>query len=485
MTTMNEILLKVFTKIGIGSGNPQQDLLTFFIITAGVLFFLMIIAFNRFRAAQRQIDGTDRVDTVLGRLERIEQTVNDLRTETLRAFELLKADVDSIQGMVSTLPKKDPQTLIGTSDYIPEASQASSQKNQSWVLNSSSMHVPATEIEIEAPSSEPSSPATLTERLGKTRAGFFSKIKALFASKPIIDEAAVEELEAQLISSDLGVRTVASLIADVRSDVTKGSQIDEDILKGIFKQKLLSILEDKALLDPSILPNRRGDGPLVVLMVGVNGVGKTTTTAKLASLWKEQGARVLMVAADTFRAAAVDQLLEWGNRIGVPVVTGPAESKPSTVVFDAMTRSAKEEFDVVIIDTAGRLHTKSNLMQELEGIKNIIKRSQPDAPHETILVVDGSTGSNALSQAREFNEATPLTGLIVTKLDGTPRGGVVVAIKSEIGVPVRYIGVGEAPEDLRPFIARDFVDALFDASAPQELQEPSAHALTRRRRRVA
>jgi fused signal recognition particle receptor len=217
-------------------------------------------------------------------------------------------------------------------------------------------------------------------------------------------------------------------------------------------------------------------------------VGKTTTTAKLAHMWKAAGARVLLVAADTFRAAAVDQLVEWGKRIDVPVVSGAPNAKPQTVVFEGMNKAKELQMDVVLIDTAGRLHTKTNLMQELEGVSSMVSKHIAGAPHEAILVVDGATGQNALQQAREFNEATKLSGLIVTKLDGTPKGGIVVAIKEELGLPVRYIGVGEGPQDLRPFVARDFVEALFDTSADGQGSahidaSASAHAETRRRKR--
>ncbi len=244
-----------------------------------------------------------------------------------------------------------------------------------------------------------------------------------------------------------------------------------------------------------VTPVRRADGPTVVLMVGVNGVGKTTTAAKLAARWKGEGASVLLVAADTFRAAAVEQLKLWGARIGVPVVTGAAEAKPATVVFEAMARAQKENIDVVIVDTAGRLHTKANLMQELEGVYNSISKHQSSGPHETLLVLDGSTGQNALTQAKEFNAAVKLTGLVVTKLDGTPKGGIVVAIAEELGVPVRFIGVGEAAGDLRPFVIGEFVEALFNtvgleveaesdlSNSKESKQELSAHGAVRRRRR--
>lgn len=249
-----------------------------------------------------------------------------------------------------------------------------------------------------------------------------------------------------------------------------------------MKSKLHSLLDQGR--GRAIEPRRKESGPMVVLVVGVNGVGKTTTVAKLANQWNEQGARVLLVAADTYRAAAVEQLRDWGTRIGVEVVSGGTDAKPAAVVFDAMAKGKAENFDVVLIDTAGRLHTRSNLMQELEGVLNVIRKHQSDAPHETILVVDGTTGQNALAQATEFNAAAPLTGLIVTKLDGTPKGGIVVAIRRELGIPVRYIGVGESSADLREFDAAEFVEALLGEDSYQGSQTvDQSNAFKRRRRR--
>ena len=322
----------------------------------------------------------------------------------------------------------------------------------------------------------------LAKRLSKTRSGFFEKLKAVFSSKPKLDAEMLEELEYLLITSDLGVKTVTKLIDEVKDNLQKGVEVTEDLLIDQLKGKLHAILGDT---QSEILETLQGDRaePMIVLMVGVNGVGKTTTCAKLAARLSERSLKVLLVAADTFRAAAVEQLKSWGERLSVPVFTGAENSKPQAVVFDAMVKAKAEKFDVILIDTAGRLHTKSSLMQELEGVRNTISRHFSEGPQEVILVVDGSTGQNALNQAREFNEAVKLTGLVVTKLDGTPKGGIVVAIKEELGVPVRYIGVGESHVDLRPFQTTEFVDALFDRSATSFDEKVSAHGETRRRRR--
>jgi len=300
----------------------------------------------------------------------------------------------------------------------------------------------------------------------------------------------VEELRALLIGADLGVKTVEGLLTELQASLTRGQEINEEDFTEMLKGKLRELLLKDVPLDLQIKPLRVANGPSVVLVVGVNGVGKTTTVAKLAHQWQSQGARVLLVAADTFRAAAVAQISEWAARLNLPVVTGADGAKPATVVFDAMQRATREEFDIIVIDTAGRLQTKANLMQELGGIRAAIERHQPGAPHETILVVDGSTGQNAINQAREFHEAVALTGLIVTKLDGTPKGGVVVAIKNEFGIPVRYIGVGESPSDLRTFNAGEFVDALFERTDGEDSSNVvpllhSEHGEQRRRRRSA
>jgi len=317
--------------------------------------------------------------------------------------------------------------------------------------------------------------------LRKTSSGLFDRIRAVFGGKPAFDAEMLADLEALLIAGDLGVKIVSELIDQVKKEIADSRPLTENDLIGILKLKLLSLFEAGAPRNPGLIVNESGHRPTVVLIVGVNGVGKTTTSAKLAAQSSALGAKVMLVAADTFRAAAVEQLQSWGRDLKIPVVSGAPEAKPATVVFDGMKRAQEEGIDLLIIDTAGRLHTKSNLMQELAGLVNTLRRFQPDVPHETLLVVDGSTGQNAIQQAREFNEATKLTGLVVTKLDGTPKGGVVAAIKSELGIPVRYIGVGEAKEDLRPFVAREFVEALFDRG-----EEPrvvvSAHGERRRRR---
>lgn len=297
--------------------------------------------------------------------------------------------------------------------------------------------------------------------LEKTRTGFLSRLGLLFEGKSVVDTSMLDDLEEALILSDVGHRCASDLVEEVSESFAKGEPIArsalEEKLEGCISNRLVAPSDDSPLYEPQ--------GPCkVFLVVGVNGVGKTTTVAKLAAKYVSQGRRVMAVAADTFRAAAVQQLEEWSKRVGFEVVKGAEGAKPGAVVFDAMKRAKDEGFEVVLIDTAGRLHTKSNLMQELQGIRNSITRHIPEAPHETLLVVDGVSGQNALSQAREFNSATQLTGLVVTKLDGTPRGGIIVAISDEVSIPVYYIGVGEAAEDLVQFNPAEFSRSLFVAA---------------------
>ncbi|MCO6431309.1 MAG: signal recognition particle-docking protein FtsY [Deltaproteobacteria bacterium] len=343
----------------------------------------------------------------------------------------------------------------------------------------------------EKPEEKPEEERDLRSGLRKTRFGLFEKIKSIFSSRPTLDAELAEELEALLVSSDLGVKMVDSLMSSLKEEIGQGKQVDQDEVRSKLKRRILDILsvgDAAGAIDPLRFKKEGRSDPLVVLVVGINGVGKTTSVAKLAHQFKQSGAKVMLAAADTFRAAAVEQLKEWASRIEVSVVAGAEDAKPATVVFDAMVRAKNEGADVLIIDTAGRLHTKSNLMQELEGVRNAITRHLPDAPHETLLVVDGTTGQNALSQAREFHSAVPLSGIVVTKLDGTPKGGIVVAIKDELGIPIRYIGVGEGKKDLKPFIGESFVEAIFDISGDGEIESSSKlseHAETRRRRREA
>ena len=295
--------------------------------------------------------------------------------------------------------------------------------------------------------------------LKKTRTGFSARLNAFLANFRRVDEGFFEELEEMLILSDVGVNVATQLIEDLRYEAKLENAKKADDLKRVIIEKLVEIYEKDGVFNEQI---NFQDGLTVMLFVGVNGVGKTTSIGKLAYKYKNEGKKVMLVAADTFRAGAVAQLAEWGRRVDVPVVTGPEKADPASVVFDGMERAVAENVDVLLIDTAGRLQNKDNLMAELEKIGRIIKRVVPDAPHETLLALDASTGQNALSQAKEFSKITPLTGLILTKIDGTAKGGVVLAIRQELDIPVKFIGFGEKIDDIGEFDSEDFIRGLLE-----------------------
>ena len=300
----------------------------------------------------------------------------------------------------------------------------------------------------------------LKKGLAKTRETFTNKIEKLIIGYADIDDDLLDELEETLIMSDVGVKTTERLMADVRKGIKKKDINTPEDLKPFLVEKISEILSTGS--DETRIASA---GPTALLVIGVNGVGKTTTIGKLAAYYKEQGKSVMLAAADTFRAAAIDQLQIWGDRTGVPVIRHEEGSDPAAVAFDAVKAARARSIDVLIIDTAGRLHTKSNLMEELKKINRVIQREIAEAPHETLLVLDATTGQNAISQADLFQKATAITGIVLTKLDGTAKGGVIIGLKSELSMPVKWIGVGEGVDDLRPFIAKDFARALFGLNA--------------------
>ncbi|WP_027968499.1 signal recognition particle-docking protein FtsY [Streptococcus equinus] len=321
------------------------------------------------------------------------------------------------------------------------------------------------EVEEVSEPEAPASAAVETEEekynrsLKKTRTGFSARLNAFLANFRRVDEDFFEELEEMLILSDVGVNVATQLTEDLRYEAKLENAKKADDLKRVIIEKLVEIYEKDGVFNEKI---NFQDDLTVMLFVGVNGVGKTTSIGKLAYKYKNEGKKVMLVAADTFRAGAVAQLAEWGRRVGVPVVTGPEKADPASVVFDGMERAVAENVDVLLIDTAGRLQNKDNLMAELEKIGRIIKRVVPDAPHETLLALDASTGQNALSQAKEFSKITPLTGLILTKIDGTAKGGVVLAIRQELDIPVKFIGFGEKIDDIGEFDSEDFIRGLLE-----------------------
>jgi len=441
-----------------GTGDVINDLTVIGAILAAIALLLATLSLLRRRAK-----GDVSVGNLARRVEKLEGTVQDLKVEVGRLSEVTRGDINFLRHEVHALRGEE-----GSAPPAPRESDTPRAKK------------------AEAEESEKKEePENLSVRLRSSRRGILEKIRNVFASKPELDEGMIEELEVLLVASDLGVKTVRSLLEEIKAEVGKGHEVSQSALTELLKDKIEAILQRNAPADPSITPMAKADGPLVVMVVGVNGAGKTTTVAKLANAWNEKGAKVMMAAADTFRAAAYEQLRHWGETVGVPVIGGAPNARPTSVVFDAMIEAKKQNVDVLIVDTAGRLHTKSNLMQELTGIRNIISRHQPSAPHETLLVVDGTTGQNAIMQAREFHGAVPLTGLVVTKLDGTSKGGVLVAIKDELDIPIRYIGVGESWADLRAFHPREFAEALFESADGEEgaRVEEGAHAQERKRKK--
>lgn len=302
---------------------------------------------------------------------------------------------------------------------------------------------------------------SLDEGLQKTKEGFFAKITKAIAGKSTVDEAVLDELENALVSADVGIDTTIQIIERIEKRVAKDKYINTSELNGILQQEIEAMLTDAGDDAYKNFEIPAGKKPYVILVVGVNGVGKTTTIGKLAHNYKKAGKEVILGAADTFRAAAVEQLTIWSERVGVPIVKQSMGSDPSAVAFDAVKSAVSKNADVVIIDTAGRLHNKAHLMEELTKIKRVIKKVIPEAPHEVILVLDGSTGQNALEQAKHFTATTDVTAMVITKLDGTAKGGVVLAIANQFNIPVKYIGVGEKIDDLIIFDKHEFVDTLF------------------------
>jgi fused signal recognition particle receptor len=304
----------------------------------------------------------------------------------------------------------------------------------------------------------------LDKGLEKTKTNFFTKLGKAIAGKSKVDEEVLDELENILISADVGVQTTLKIIERLEERVKRDKYLNTEELDKILREEIMALLQENKSADLADFEIPKLNHPYVIMVVGVNGVGKTTTIGKLAAQYHLKGKKVVLGAADTFRAAAVEQLKIWGERVGVPVIELGMGKEPSSVVFEAAKKASEMQADVLIIDTAGRLHNKLHLMNELAKMKKTIQKFIPDAPHEVLLVLDGSTGQNAVMQAREFTKTTDVTALAITKLDGTAKGGVVIGISDEFKIPVKYIGVGEKIEDLQVFNRAEFVDSLFKKS---------------------
>ena len=415
-------------------------------------------------------------------LEEAEETENGGEADAANASEMKEespiafpsSEAELVEGSTT---EEESLELVEAQDEVsePEVSEAIAQVEETSEVAEAESRLPEGEAastveertveEAKEPIPDEVEPEqeTIQEKydrsLKKTRTGFGARLNAFFANFRSVDEEFFEELEELLIMSDVGVQVASNLTEELRYEARLENAKKPDALKRVIIEKLVDLYEKDGQFNEAI---RFQDGLTVMLFVGVNGVGKTTSIGKLAHRYKQEGKKVMLVAADTFRAGAVAQLAEWGRRVDVPVVTGPEKSDPASVVFDGMERAIAENIDVLMIDTAGRLQNKDNLMAELEKIGRIIKRVVPDAPHETLLALDASTGQNALVQAKEFSKITPVTGIVLTKIDGTARGGVVLAIREELDIPVKLIGFGEKIDDIGPFHSENFMRGLLE-----------------------
>ncbi|WP_341931704.1 signal recognition particle-docking protein FtsY [Streptococcus pluranimalium] len=404
--------------------------------------------------------------------EDITEAATSQSLETLSASEetsssevFLESQVEVLSTTEIASQSNDPRFESLMADYYAKKAAVAEAAERGETLSFEAMSTrQVQELSKEnAPASTPEIEETTEEKynrsLKKTRTGFAARLNEFFANFRKVDEEFFEELEEMLIMSDVGVTVATQLTEDLRQEARLENAKKPEDLRQVVIEKLVDIYEKDGVYKESI---HFQDDLTVMLFVGVNGVGKTTSIGKLAYQYKNQGKKVMLVAADTFRAGAVAQLVEWGRRVDVPVVTGPEKADPASVVFDGMERAVAEGIDVLMIDTAGRLQNKDNLMKELEKIGRIIKRVVPEAPHETLLALDASTGQNALSQAKEFSKITPLTGLVLTKIDGTAKGGVVLAIRQELDIPVKLIGFGEKIDDIGSFNSENFMRGLLE-----------------------
>jgi len=400
------------------------------------------------KEALENLDLSEDVEPALAENEGVPQEEAEVESSEAAVFEEEKIQVTVEESLDSESVVEVSQEEV---EELPE--EENTELLETVEENSSEV------LEAERPQVEETVQEKYDRSLKKTRTGFGARLNAFFANFRSVDEEFFEELEELLIMSDVGVQVASNLTEELRYEAKLENVKKPDALRRVIIEKLVELYEKDGNYDESI---QFQDGLTVMLFVGVNGVGKTTSIGKLAHRYKQVGKKVMLVAADTFRAGAVAQLAEWGRRVDVPVVTGPEKADPASVVFDGMERAVAEGIDILMIDTAGRLQNKDNLMAELEKIGRIIKRVVPEAPHETFLALDASTGQNALVQAKEFSKITPLTGIVLTKIDGTARGGVVLAIREELNIPVKLIGFGEKIDDIGEFNSENFMKGLLE-----------------------
>ncbi|WP_296171406.1 signal recognition particle-docking protein FtsY [uncultured Streptococcus sp.] len=404
------------------------------------------------KEALENLDLSEDVEPALTEAEELPQGEAEVESSEEAVFE-----EEEIQVTVEENKDSEPVVEVQQVEELLNSEEVAEKENpeleESVEENSSEV------LEAERPQVEETVQEKYDRSLKKTRTGFGARLNAFFANFRSVDEEFFEELEELLIMSDVGVQVASNLTEELRYEAKLENAKKPDALRRVIIEKLVELYEKDGNYDESV---HFQDGLTVMLFVGVNGVGKTTSIGKLAHRYKQAGKKVMLVAADTFRAGAVAQLAEWGRRVDVPVVTGPEKADPASVVFDGMERAVAEGIDILMIDTAGRLQNKDNLMAELEKIGRIIKRVVPEAPHETFLALDASTGQNALVQAKEFSKITPLTGIVLTKIDGTARGGVVLAIREELNIPVKLIGFGEKIDDIGEFNSENFMKGLLE-----------------------
>lgn len=431
----------------------------------------------QFYQGEQQLDDqiSDTKDSLADVEELASQTIQEESKELEHERDIIAENQEVAQGASQTEETLEEhhaessdetvEELVEQTDLSDEASSHTEHEAESLTESEQvkqavdfAEEAEATEEPAELPQEE-STQEKYDRSLKKTRTGFGARLNAFFANFRSVDEEFFEDLEELLITSDVGVQVASSLTEELRYETRLENAKKPAALRQLIIEKLVDIYEKDGRFNEKI---NFQNGLTVMLFVGVNGVGKTTSIGKLAYKYKQQGKKVMLVAADTFRAGAVAQLAEWGRRVDVPVVTGPEKSDPASVVYDGMERALAEKVDVLMIDTAGRLQNKDNLMAELEKIGRIIKRVDPEAPHETFLALDASTGQNALVQAKEFSKITPVTGIVLTKIDGTARGGVVLAIRQELDIPVKLIGFGEKIDDIGEFNSENFMKGLLE-----------------------
>ena len=406
------------------------------------------------KEALENLDLSEDIEPTLTEAEEVPQEEAEVESSEEAVFEEEEIQ-DSVEEILDSYPvvelHKEEIEAFPNLEEVPE--EENTEHEEAVEENCSEV------LEPETLQAEETVQEKYDRSLKKTRTGFGARLNAFFANFRSVDEEFFEELEELLIMSYVGVQVASNLTEELRYEAKLENAKKPDALRRVIIEKLVELYEKDGNYDESI---HFQDGLTVMLFVGVNGVGKTTSIGKLAHRYKQAGKKVMLVAADTFRAGAVAQLAEWGRRVDVPVVTGPEKADPASVVFDGMERAVAEGIDILLIDTAGRLQNKDNLMAELEKIGRIIKRVVPEAPHETFLALDASTGQNALVQAKEFSKITPLTGIVLTKIDGTARGGVVLAIREELNIPVKLIGFGEKIDDIGEFNSENFMKGLLE-----------------------